>query len=58
MATTATIKIDFRGGIISPGDLYNIIVAARRPGAQYVRFGLRQQLLFDVPVEEVKKIAA
>jgi len=42
------IKINFKGGIISPGELYNILVAARNCGLSHVRFGLRQQLLFDV----------
>lgn len=46
-----TIKINFRGGIISPGELYNILVAATRAGIYYVSFGLRQQLLIDVPAE-------
>ena len=49
-----TIKINFRGGIISPGDLYNILVAASRAGVYYVSFGLRQQLLIDVPSETVR----
>ncbi len=48
-----TIKINFRGGIISPGELYNILVAATKAGVYYVSFGLRQQLLIDVPVETV-----
>lgn len=56
MASTSTIKINFKGGIISPGDLYNILVAAKKSGVLYVRFGLRQQLLFDVVAEEEKNI--
>lgn len=47
MATIATIKINFRGGIISPGDLYNILVAAGKAGVSQVKFGLRQQLLIE-----------
>jgi len=43
-----TLIINFPGGIISPGNLYNILVAANRARIQYVRFGLRQQLLIDV----------
>lgn len=43
-----TIIINFPGGIISPGNLYNILVAASKAKIQYVRFGLRQQLLIDV----------
>jgi rubredoxin len=48
MRDSFTIKINFRGGIISPGDLYNILVAAGRAGVRNVRFGLRQQLLIPV----------
>ncbi len=51
-----TIKINFKGGIISPGDLYNILIAAGKSGVLYARFGLRQQLLFDVAAEEIKRI--
>lgn len=43
-----TIFINFRGGIISPGDLYNILLAAQKIKVLYVRFGLRQQLLIDM----------
>lgn len=54
MKQRVTIKINFRGGIISPGELYNILVAATRAGIYYVSFGLRQQLLIDVPIETVR----
>ena len=43
-----TIFINFRGGIISPGELYNILLAAQKIKVLYVRFGLRQQLLVDL----------
>lgn len=43
-----TIFINFRGGIISPGDLYNILLAAQNIKVLNVRFGLRQQLLIDM----------
>jgi rubredoxin len=43
-----TIFINFRGGIISPGDLYNILLAAQKIKVLNVRFGLRQQLLIDM----------
>jgi len=42
-----TIIINFPGGIISPGNLYNILVAASKAKIGFVRFGLRQQLLID-----------
>ena len=56
MKNINTIKANFKGGIISPGELYNILLAATRSGLLYVRFGLRQQLLFDVAIEEMKNI--
>lgn len=43
-----TIKINFKGGIISPGQLHSILVAADEIGVRYVSFGLRQQLLIEV----------
>ncbi|WP_336516399.1 rubredoxin [Pollutibacter soli] len=48
MSAELTIKINFRGGIISPGVLYNILVAAKRSGCRQVSFGLRQQLYVPV----------
>ena len=56
MRSSHTIKINFKGGIISPGDLYNILVAAGNSDVTHIRFGLRQQLLFDVTTEELKNI--
>ena len=58
MKNINTIKINFKGGIISPGELYNILLAAERSRLLYVRFGLRQQLLIDVGIEEVKNLSA
>ncbi len=49
-----TIKINFKGGIISPGDLYNIMVAASKAKIDSVSFGLRQQLFMDVMNENYK----
>jgi rubredoxin len=48
-----TVKINFKGGIISPGNLYNILVATTKAGILYVGFGLRQQLLIDVSDERL-----
>ena len=53
MNARITIKINFLGGIISPGDLYNILVAATKAGIYFVSFGLRQQLLIDASGESV-----
>ncbi|RYY30232.1 MAG: rubredoxin [Chitinophagaceae bacterium] len=54
MKSTVTIKINFPGGIISPGELYNILIAAGKSGVHDVSFGLRQQLLVDVSPEMVE----
>jgi hypothetical protein len=56
MKNINTIKVNFKGGIIHPDDLYNVMLAASRSGVLYVRFGLRQQLLFDVDIEELNTI--
>jgi rubredoxin len=48
MERTVTIKINFLGGIISPGELYNILVAAHKAKIDKVSFGLRQQLLIHI----------
>src|SRR6188474_2198241 len=52
MKYSYTIKINFLGGIMSPGDLYNILVAAGKAGISHASFGLRQQLLMEVVNEE------
>lgn len=51
MESSYTIKINFRGGIISPGDLYNILSAVSEVNIDYVSFGLRQQLLIETEAE-------
>lgn len=56
MKNINTVKINFKGGIIPPDVLYNILLAAERTGLLYVRFGLRQQLLLDIAIEEMKNI--
>ena len=47
-----TIKINFRGGIISPGDLLEILEAASLAGVSKVSFGLRQQLILEIKNEK------
>jgi rubredoxin len=47
------IIINFVGGIISPGVLLSILLAANKVNVRYVRFGLRQQLFLDVSPEYV-----
>lgn len=49
-----TIKINFTGGIISPGDLLNILDAADYCGIKHVSFGLRQQLFIKAESDNYK----
>jgi hypothetical protein len=58
MEHTYTIKVNFKGGIIPPNDLYNILLAASKSGLLYVRFGLRQQLLFDFAAVKLNNLTA
>jgi len=58
MKNINTIKINFKGGIIPSNDLYNILIAAGKSGLLYVRFGLRQQMLLDVEIEELAGLTA
>lgn len=58
MKTNITIKVNFKGGVIPPPELYNILLAAAKHGLLYVRFGLRQQLLLDVAIEECDSLSA
>ena len=53
-----TIKVNFKGGIISPAEMYNILIAVSKFNILYVRFGLRQQLLIDVAIEELMDLTA
>ncbi len=50
-------KINFKGGIVSPGYLYNLLENLEQVGVKQVRFGLRQQLLIDAAKKDHKKIA-
>lgn len=42
------IKINFPGGFVSAGDLYEILMIAADAGAENIRFGNRQQVYFSV----------
>lgn len=57
MKNEATVKINFHGGIISPGELYNILVATGKTAVTSVSFGLRQQLLIGVSPEHLNTLA-
>ena len=49
-------KINFTGGIVSPGYLLQVMEAIQEAGIENVRFGLRQQLLIDVPQKNYDKL--
>jgi rubredoxin len=51
-------KINFTGGIISPGYLFNLLESLQAAGLKQVRFGLRQQLLIDGSAREHRKVIA
>ncbi|HVI47459.1 MAG TPA: rubredoxin [Chitinophaga sp.] len=44
-----TLQVNFTGGIISPGKLHELLDIVSSMTITYIRFGLRQQLLIDVP---------
>lgn len=48
-----TIYINFTGGIVSPGYLKEVLEIAAEAKVKTVRFGLRQQLILDVPTKQV-----
>ncbi len=51
MLQTQTVHINFTGGIVSPGYLAEVLEIALACKVQHVRFGLRQQLILDVPIK-------
>lgn len=54
MNRTLSVTINFAGGIVSPGQLLKILEVAEVCHVTEVRFGLRQQLLLDIPVKYSK----
>jgi rubredoxin len=46
---TQSVTINFKGGIVSPGYLKEILQTAQESRVTDVRFGLRQQMMMDVP---------
>lgn len=43
------IRINFKGGIASPAEMKDILIAAAQAQVESVSFGLRQQMLLNVP---------
>jgi rubredoxin len=50
-------KVNFTGGIISPGYLLHIMKAVEEAGIEEVRFGLRQQLLINTGNKNYNQLA-
>jgi rubredoxin len=50
-----SVTINFKGGIVSPGYLKEIVQVAEETRVTDVRFGLRQQMMMDVPVKHFEK---
>lgn len=50
------IKINLPGGIVSTGDLQNILRGAESAGASSVSFGNRQQLYFEINNEQLEDL--
>jgi rubredoxin len=50
------IKINLPGGVISAGDLYEMLIIAQNAGAKNVRFGNRQQLFFEAVESQLESL--
>lgn len=50
------IKINLPGGFISAGDLYEILLIAESAGASTIRFGNRQQLYFEIDINNLEDL--
>lgn len=58
MRNSFTLKINFTGGIISPGELLHILAAAASAGVKQVTFGLRQQLFIEIVNDDYDKLVS
>lgn len=52
MRYSFSFKVNFKGGIVSPGAMQNVLHAVKKAKLQHVRFGLRQQLLVDASAKQ------
>src|SRR3954466_13972556 len=50
------IKINLPGGVISAGDLYEILIIAEKAEAKHIRLGNRQQLYFTIAAEYLEDL--
>jgi rubredoxin len=56
MRQSQTVTYNCTGGVIYPGYLSSLLTLAAQARVSEVRFGFRQQLLLDVPVNQVKQL--
>ncbi|MEZ2338954.1 rubredoxin [Mucilaginibacter sp. RCC_168] len=50
------IKVNLPGGVISAGDLYELLLIAENAGAQAIRIGNRQQLFFCIDASQLEDL--
>lgn len=53
---TYCIKVNLPGGVISAGDLYELLLIAENAGAQDIRIGNRQQLFFCIDADHLEDL--
>jgi hypothetical protein len=51
MKNASEVYINFKGGIVSPGHLLGLLQVAKDAGVKNVQFGLRQQLIMNLPAK-------
>ena len=52
---TQPVIINFKGGIVSPGYLKELLETAQQVRVSHVRFGLRQQLIMEIPLKYLEE---
>jgi rubredoxin len=50
------VKINLPGGVVSAGDLYEILLIAENAGAERIELGNRQQLYFHIPAVHLQDL--
>jgi rubredoxin len=49
-----SIKVNLPGGVVSAGDLYEVLLIAEKAGADTISIGNRQQLYFNIPTGQLE----
>ncbi|MGN8068515.1 rubredoxin [Mucilaginibacter sp. 22184] len=53
---TYCIKVNLPGGVVSAGDLYELLLIAENAGSQSIRIGNRQQLFFCIDASQLEDL--